>query len=247
MLKLAHITDTHIAAEGTEVNGVDTRDAFLRVLDDIREQNCDALVHGGDLAYPEGDRESYSWIKEQLDALDIPYVVVPGNHDDGALMQSVFNRTDRPSLAILTGATAIRGESLMFMDSSSARLPLDKRQWLLREMQMQDDELILFQHHPPRPCGVPFMDREYPYKTPELFAGMLKELGRPLTVFCGHYHVEKDLDFKDPDLSVYITAPTMGRIDPEADAFIMKDPRPGWREIRIDGQKLIATESRFLN
>ena len=247
MLKLAHITDTHIAAAGTEVNGVDTRDAFLRVLDDISANDCDALIHTGDLSYPEGDREIYSWIKEQLDRLDLPYVVVPGNHDDGPLMQEVFNLMDRPPLAILTGATALKGETLLFMDSSSGRLALEKRNWLLREMEMQDDELILFQHHPPCSGGVPFMDKEYPYKTPDLFTGMLKELGRPLTVFCGHYHVEKSLDFKDPRMSVYITAPTMGSIDEEADGFVMGDSRPGWREILIDGQKLISTAGRFLN
>ena len=247
MLKLAQITDTHITAEDGEVKGVNTRETFLQVLDDIKARNCDALVHTGDICFPEGNREAYSWIKEQLDSLDIPYVVIPGNHDNGPMMQEVFNLMDRPPLAILTGATALKGQTLLFMDSSSGRLALDKRNWLMREMEIQDDDLILFQHHPPCLCGVPFMDREYPYKTPELFTGMLKELGRSLTVFCGHYHVEKDLIIDDSDLSVHVTAPTMGRIDAEADGFEMGDPRPGWREILIDGQKVIATESRFLN
>ncbi len=74
----------------------------------------------------------------------------------------------------------------------------------------------------------------------------LKETGRQLTVFAGHYHIGLSREAGDTPLTVHIAPATLGSLDPEADEYRIKDPRPGWREILIENQKLLETRNCYL-
>jgi len=246
MLKIAHITDTHITEEHGNIDGIDSRNNILRVLDDIKASGADVLIHTGDLSFPRGNRSVYEWFKGVLDSLGIPFLMTPGNHDDPMIMQEVFNLKDLPPRVITTGAVALKGQSLMFLDSSGERLTMKQVIWLKREIAVQEDELVLFQHHPPVSCGVRVMDEKYPYKTPDLFRKTIAETGRHLILFTGHYHIEKKVELTDPSMTVYITPPSIGSLDPEADDYRIIDLRPGWREIHMKDQKVIYTNCHYL-
>jgi len=247
MLKIAHITDTHITKEDGNINGIDSRKNFLHVLNSIKEAGMDVIIHTGDLSFPEGDRAVYSWFKRTMDETGIPYLLTPGNHDELFLMQEVFNLKDEPPRVIAAGAVAVKGQSLMFLDSSSERLTMKQVIWLKREIAVQDDQIVLFQHHPPLPCGVKVMDEKYPYRTPDLFKKTILETGRSLTMFTGHYHIEKMIELQSPSLKIYITPPPIGSLDPSADYYTISDKRPGWREIHMDNQKIIHTGCHYLD
>ena len=246
MLKLAHITDPHIGEEGELVNGLDSREKFRKTLEQLKTRDLHGIILTGDLAYPEGTKALYGWIRERLEEMDIPYLLTPGNHDKPHMMQEVFNLPNRDSKVILTGAVAMRGESLMFMDSSSERLTLNHKIWLARELNVQPDKSIMFIHHPPCRCGVPFMDDKYPYKTPDLFQSVIKESGKTLTLFCGHYHVEKTVELPESSMTVHITPPTIGCLDPYNENYTIVDPRTGWREIVIEKQEVLETNCYYL-
>jgi len=246
MLKLAHITDTHINAEHKNIDGIDSKKNLLSVLDEITAAGMDGVIHTGDICFPNGNKTLYTWFKGVMDDAGLPYLLTPGNHDDLFLMQEVFNLRDLPPQVITTGAVALKGQSLLFLDSSSERLSMKQVLWLKREIAVQDDQIILFQHHPPFPCGVRVMDEKYPYKTPDLFLKTILETGRSLTMFTGHYHLEKKIERETPPLRVYITPPTIGSLDPEAEKYIIRDKRPGWREIHIDDQNVIYTSCHYL-
>lgn len=247
MLKIAHITDSHISEDGINIEESDPKQKFIAVLDKISISDYDIIIHTGDLSYPDGNASVYKWIKEKLDKIEIPYYLTPGNHDNSSLMQEIFNLKNLPPRVILTGVIAAKGESLMFLDSSSERLTLKQSTWVTREIEIQDDDLFLFMHHPPCLCDVKVMDKKYPYKTPDFFQKTIKASGRKLTMFTGHYHIEKTVKPENTDMTVYITPPTLGSLDPESDDYIISDFRPGWRDIQIDKQKLITTECRYLN
>ncbi|MDC7235144.1 MAG: metallophosphoesterase [Spirochaetales bacterium] len=247
MLKIAHITDTHIAPVGEKPKGIDSLQRFLDVLEQISRGDFDILIHTGDISYPEGSRESYQWMKEQLDGLDIPYYLRPGNHDDVLLMQEVFKLKDLPPREVLNGVIAARGQSLMFLDSSSERLSVKQASWLAREIEVQEDDLFLFMHHPPCSCGVKVMDSKYPYKTSAYFQKIAADSGRSLTLFTGHYHIEKTVTPENTDLTVHISPPTFGSLDPDSEDYSISDERGGWREIVINKQKLITTDCRYLD
>jgi Icc protein len=80
-LRIAHICDIHIDKEGINPRGYPVRENFLQILSDVKEQEPNLLVLGGDLCSEVGELAIYSWIKDQLDTLDTPYLVQPGNHD----------------------------------------------------------------------------------------------------------------------------------------------------------------------
>ncbi|MDA3956043.1 metallophosphoesterase [Oceanispirochaeta sp.] len=246
MLKIAHITDTHISEEDQFPDGIENRDRFLRTLEDIRSQDVDLIIHTGDVCYPQGCKSIYTWLREILESTEIPYILTPGNHDNVFMMQEVFNLKDLPAKVITTGAVAMKGQSLLFLDSSSERLTMKQILWLKREIEIQDDQLFLFQHHPPCSCGVRVMDTKYPYKTPELFQKTIRDTGRSLILFCGHYHIEKEIRLGSPPLTVYVTPPTLGSLDPAAEDYVIKDHHPGWRDISIEKQKLIHTGCHYL-
>lgn len=247
MLKIAHITDSHISEEGTLLDNIDTRQKFCDVLDAISASPCDLIIHTGDVCFPKGDPAIYKWVKDKLEHLNIPYYLTPGNHDDPSLMQEIFNLRDLPPRVIVSGVIGAKGESLMFLDSSSERLTLKHSAWLTREIDAQKDDLFLFMHHPPCSCGVKVMDEKYPYKTPDFFQKTIHDTERELTMFTGHYHIEKIVKPTENKLTVYITPPTFGSLDPDSDTYIISDFRPAWRIIEIDNQKLISTECIYLN
>lgn len=247
MLRIAHITDSHISEVGKNLQDIDTRQKFTNVLNKIASSDYDLIIHTGDLSFPDGNESVYKWTKEKLDNMEIPYYLTPGNHDNSSLMQEIFNLKNLPPRVIVTGVIAAKGESLMFLDSSSERLTLKQSTWISREIAIQDDDLFLFMHHPPCYCGVRVMDEKYPYKTPDFFQKTIKETGRKLTMFTGHYHIEKTINPENTDMTVYITPPTLGSLDPESEDYKIIDFRPGWRDIQIENQKLISTECLYLN
>ena len=246
MLKIAHITDTHIAA-GDEKPGLqNSRTKFLGALNKIKEQEPDLIILTGDLTHPGPDRESCVWIKEKLDETGIHYLITAGNHDTPGMLQEIFNLKDQPPKVILTGAVAMKGESILFLETSSERLEMKQKSWFTKELSLHPQHNVLFMHHPPCKCGVPFMDINYPYKNPDLFLTMVKRSGKDLAIFCGHYHVEKTVNVKDPEMMIYITPPTLGCLDPDASEYIIKDPRTGWRLIEVKDQQVVKTNCFYL-
>jgi len=247
MLYIAQITDPHIAETDEPVNGQDNRGKFRQVLKALSERRPDTLILTGDLAFPHGTPEIYQWIRQELDDSGLPYLISPGNHDDPSMMQEVFNLKDQAPRVILTGAVALKGESLMFLDSSSERLTMKHALWLKRELTTQPAETILFMHHPPCPCRVRVMDEKYPYKNPDLFQQTILESGSRMTIFCGHYHIERTVEVPGLPLTVHIAPPTLGSLDPDAEDYRILDPRPGWRDIRVERQAITETGCFYLD
>ena len=245
MLKIAQISDTHITMDNSYPEFARAKEQFQSVLDEICRHDYDLIVHTGDISFPEASTEVYQWVRERLELTEIPYLITPGNHDDPKVLAEVFNRKDQPPKVILTGAVAAKGQSLLFLDSSSERLSVKQASWLKREIDSQKDQLILFQHHPPCRCAVKFMDSKYPYMTPVFFQKTVSGTGRKMLIFAGHYHVEK-VARPDGNLTVYTCPPPIGSISSDADNFQTADPRSGWREILIEDQLLAGTQCHYI-
>lgn len=48
------------------------------------------MIVAGDLCHKTGIKETYLWIKSQLNETSIPYCVIPGNHDTSPVLAEVF-------------------------------------------------------------------------------------------------------------------------------------------------------------
>jgi Icc protein len=91
---------------------------------------------------------------------------------------------------------------------------------------------MLFMHHPPLYCGVPHMDEKYAFRQIPLVQQYLRGLPFALHIFCGHYHVERDL--RVANQHVYITPSTFFQIDAAIVEFGIDHSMPGYRIIELE-------------
>lgn len=96
-MKILQISDTHIYDEPSKMlGGVCTRDSLVAVLNTARDKyQFDLVIVTGDLSM-DGSVSSYRWLKEQLDDLQKPYRVLPGNHDDLPNLRATFGLKKEP-------------------------------------------------------------------------------------------------------------------------------------------------------
>ena len=243
-MKIAHLTDLHIAEEGEAPYGVDVRRCFERVVADIEAARPDLLVIGGDLCYRDGFAPTYAWIRTRLETLAAPVLAVPGNHDDTRLLAAAFDLGDGLQGEHLYFRRELDGLPAFFLDTAAARVSETQLQWLERELSaVAGRRALLFMHHPPAECGVYYMDLKYPLENREEFARRLEATDKEFTIFCGHYHVDKSL--RSGRMDIHITPSTFVQIDRDAAEFRIDHRRIGWRLIGIEGEE-ITTSVRWL-
>jgi len=74
-MKILHISDTHIGS-GKYFN----KDSLETVFKELDEEDYDLLIHSGDVTQ-DGKLDYYRKAQKFLKRIDIPYVIIPGNHD----------------------------------------------------------------------------------------------------------------------------------------------------------------------
>src|SRR5215468_10258681 len=92
-LHILHLTDLHLCADrDRRVGGEAPYENASRVLAAIHgspDIDADLAILGGDIAH-DGRAETYGIAKRLLGSLPCPIFAIPGNHDDAALLGSVF-------------------------------------------------------------------------------------------------------------------------------------------------------------
>ena len=94
---VAQISDLHIKRpEDLAYGRVDTAAALSRCVDALNRftPRLDLVVISGDLA-DTPVKEEYDHLKTLLAPLEIPFVAIPGNHDERSLMRGVAGSTLR--------------------------------------------------------------------------------------------------------------------------------------------------------
>ena len=99
-LRLAHVSDIHLDSHGLTINGENESDLikarFAHVLTTLKTQQPDVMLLAGDLFESNHVQvEIIHWAMDQLDAYELPVVMIPGNHDclipDGIYRTHDFN------------------------------------------------------------------------------------------------------------------------------------------------------------
>jgi len=229
-LIIAQVTDLHIGPTNIKYKGIEPRQQFLNVLRVLSRKKLDLLVLSGDLAGTEGEPEAYAWIKQVLATFPYPYLVMAGNHDHVARMSQTFNLPDTDvSQGMLYFSRTIQKKLLLFLDSSSYRVPKVQLEWLERKLDKQAQPVLLFIHHPPLRCGCTFMDDYHRLQNTEELWQILEQFDQIQHIFCGHYHAEKTVTQNSK--FVYLTPSTIFQIDTEEPDFMIEHTNPGWRMI----------------
>lgn len=194
-MRIAHVTDCHLAPPGQLLFGLDTYARLDAVLQRIEADygDVDVCVLTGDLT-DTGDPAAYEWLRERLSSLPVPTRLLLGNHDDRANFVSVFK--DDP---VLGGRFAqsfedIGDRRLVYLDTLNPGLPEgtlcpERLDWLRETLAASGDrDVIVFAHYPFRSFGVPHFDGML-LSNPDDVMPLLKAHGRVRHIFCGHAHV----------------------------------------------------------
>ncbi len=240
IMRIAFITDMHLDAEGENPQGVDVRTNFLNALAFLDELKPNCVVLGGDICNTEGDRSIYEWVENQLKKLIIPYYIIPGNHDDAALMADVFHKGHDLHDDELYYALPLEGRPVLFLDSSKGVFSDAQWTWLTDYLTaLQDNNVVIMMHHPPLPADVQFMDARYPFRQSDEFLALVQKLPCHVTVICGHYHVEKVI--QRGNMLILLSPSTFYQMKQDTPGFAIDNYRVGIREINLTTHGTIST------
>lgn len=231
-MRIAFLTDIHIDQAGEHPQGVDVRQNFLDTLAAIAATKPNCLVLGGDLCNQAGDASIYDWIRAETRKYPWPTYVIPGNHDDAALMAAAFDRTRDLHDGELYYALALEGRPALFLDSSKATFSEGQWAWLRDYMKLlRDTNLVVFMHHPPVPADMQAMDRLGPFRPSDTFVELVKDLPCHVTVVCGHYHIDRIV--QRGNLLTLLSPSTYVQLRADTPDFEIASYRVGYREVNL--------------
>jgi Icc protein len=193
---IAQISDLHIKPPGEVAYGkVDTAAALARCIRQINrfKPRPDFAVVTGDLV-DTPSKHAYDHVSGLLAGLEIPFAVVPGNHDDRAMMlEALPDFFYTPATAALNSARSVGYVDVIMLDSSVPGAPhgeLDAQtlKWLDHILGIApSDPAFLFLHHPPFMTGITHMDVQNLRNAGDL-AEILRRHPRVRLAGAGHVH-----------------------------------------------------------
>lgn len=193
---IAQISDVHVRPVGQLYKGVVDSNrmlveavAHLNALDPLP----DLVLITGDLV-DEGDPAEYAALRPILAALAVPYLVIPGNHDEREACRRAF--TDHaylPRTGPMHYAVEHYPVRVIAFDSTVPGLhhgEADAAGLLWLEETLARDRArpaVVIMHHPPFACGIPYLDK-YRLMRPDPLAEVLSRFDHVERVLCGHVH-----------------------------------------------------------
>ncbi|MCB0633380.1 MAG: metallophosphoesterase [Saprospiraceae bacterium] len=235
-MRIVQLTDLHIGLPDEATFEADVRGNLLKACQKIRQLRPDYVVVSGDLCFQDPDPTVYTWIRQQLDALDITYDLISGNHDDPVMMARIFEREHLLVENALYFQRQLEGAPYLFLDTTTGVVDEVQLQWLHQALKQQTGQVFIFMHHPPTLAGVPHMDQKYAMQNRDQVMEILLDYPGRIDIFCGHYHVDKVLGLDN--VNIYITPSCFFQIDQFSESFAVDHRRPALRYIDITGEYL---------
>jgi Icc protein len=169
-MKIIQITDTHLFAEDEAMyhGAVFSNKTYRAVIDRIRKEDladANMIFLTGDLSQDESSA-SYQKVADALQSVSVPIYWIPGNHDDIAVMESVFNKV--PHFFRVTRFST-RYWEFIFLNTkieqdttgigcvSEAELIALKEQ--LKKIKTTNKSIAIVMHHHPKPVNTPLVDK----------------------------------------------------------------------------------------
>jgi len=192
---VAQLTDTHIVAGGDSYMGHDTerylRDAIAAIVA-LPERPTLAVVTG-DLTNT-GTQAEYERFAAIMEALPMPYFVVPGNHDDRATLRATlppqtYGRSDETTIRFAIEDYPVR---LVGLDGNRARpwpgatLDDNTLRWL-DERLARPQPTIVAVHQPPFRTGIHYLDA-FGFRGAQALRKLVARHPHVGRVICGHIH-----------------------------------------------------------
>lgn len=165
MMKLIHLTDTHLVRPGESLYGLDPQARLRACIADINAHHADAdlCVITGDLTHW-GEDAAYRALRDCLSALLPPLALVIGNHDDRPTLLRHFPATPVDENGFIQQAMDMPAGRFLILDTNQPGTPAGwycetRQEWLADQLASSDGALFLFMHHPPFDIGLAPLDR----------------------------------------------------------------------------------------
>ena len=243
--RLAQISDCHLGPEPDfDYRGIRPLDTLRTVIEQLAGERPDALLVTGDVS-EDGSEESFALAAEAIDALDVPTVAVPGNHDHPGRMQPHFpiGPWDGPLSLRVDEWQLVLCDSTLSNDPAGGFSPehIERIDSALR--QHQERPTLVALHHQPMPVGSPWIDR-FPLRDPEPFRSLVRRHRQVRAVTWGHIHQawschEDGVDwFGAPSTAVNALA--------GGPRFESSGEGPGYRWFELEPDGRLASGCRFV-
>lgn len=237
VLRIVQVTDMHLERQsGGTLLGMDTDASLGHVLELVRgaPQTPDLMLVTGDIAN-HASAEAYRRAREAFDPLGVPWVWLPGNHDEFELMQQVLGRgaamvraVRTPHWQVVLLDTSVPGEVPGRLGAGE----LDVLESLLAETPALHALVCL--HHQPVPVGCAWLDEQMVADAEEFFA-VLRRHPQVRMVIWGHVHQE--FSGERDGIALHATPSTCIQFAPHNRGFRLDEKAPGlrWLELAPDG------------
>ena len=238
--RFAFLSDTHIGSP----NGAAEEDLRLSVADINSMEGIAFVVLTGDITELGTNRE-LAVAKRLLDSLDIPYYIIPGNHDTGWSESGGlgFTKIFGSDKFYFThnGFHFIGCASGPYVRMSDGHVPRDAMIWLGSILQqIGPDEPVVFLNHYPLDAG---LDNWYEV------IGLLKKKNTVLAL-CGHGHNNREVKAEDipavmgrSNLRARQAAGGYNLVDVTIDSFLFTERNPvdktekHWKSVALKRQQ----------
>lgn len=195
---IAQISDLHIRLPGQKAYRVVETDAYLPpVVDALNrlDPRPDCVVITGDLT-DFGRPAEYAHLRHLLAPLQLPFFLLPGNHDDrqalaDAFPEHAYLRTDGPFVQYAVEQYPVR---ILALDTvvplkGHGALCAERLQWLETELAREPGRSTLIaMHHPPFKTGIAHMDAIGLLSGAPELAALVGRHPNIERIICGHLH-----------------------------------------------------------
>jgi Icc protein len=240
MLKILQISDLHLSSKVLpyiQNITIDTWNNFEWALSVAIQLSPDVVVITGDICLETGELETYKKVKSKLDVLNIPYFVIPGNHDCPQMIADIFQLPIQNG-KICSFTKEFKNITLGFLDSSD---------FILNENEL--DNLLhkrvhyIFVHHPILLGSSKFMDKNYPLKNINEIYSIIQAIKHKIVFFHGHYHA--DLCLTVSNAISFITPSIFYQIETFTEDLTISGVQPGLRWIEIENHTKFKTFTKY--
>ncbi|WP_235185848.1 3',5'-cyclic-AMP phosphodiesterase [Methylomarinum vadi] len=247
MNKILQITDPHILpeADGTLL-GIETEKYFRQALDHAHQRfsGFDLILLTGDLAQ-DPCPDSYLRVRQILNHYETPSICLPGNHDDFAQMQAIFNQ----GLVSCQRYHQLKNWQIICLNSQKPGFPggllnQGELNFLSEQLHRHSDLFTLIAlHHHCIASGSSWMDTMMIENSEEFFACVANH-PQIKAIICGHVH--QVLEKERHGIQLLGTPASCFQFKPGCRQFALDDKPPGYRVIELDNDGSFQTQVAWL-
>lgn len=236
MKKIAHITDLHLDEQFPFGDKISARKRFDKILESIKDNNINHIVCTGDI----GENKGILYFFDQLKKMNLSIAL--GNHDNFMEISKHYNLGADYSSKKIYRSELENYFKFIYLDSSSGIIDVKQLEWLKKEL-ISSNPIIIFIHHPIIGLNLK-VDEIGKLKNREDVITILERVPNKITIYCGHYHMDSTLTYKN--IKQCITPAVAFQIEKAPYEIKVNTTISGYRIIQIEN-KALTSEIKILS